>query len=63
MKERDLNHLKNMIKFADRVVKRIEGIPLEEFLHDEEKQDLILYPLGQLGEKAGTVGTVRGFIF
>jgi len=52
MNERDLNSLKNMLMFAERINNRIANISLEQFLDNEEKQDLILYPLGQLGENA-----------
>ena len=55
MNERDLNLLKNMLMFAERINSRIKNLSLEQFLNDEEKQDLILYPLGQLGENANRV--------
>ena len=55
MNERDLNSLKNMLMFAVRINIRIENVSLEQFLDDEEKQDLILYPLGQIGENANRV--------
>ena len=55
MKERDLNSLKNMLMFAEKINSRIENVSLEQFLRDEEKQDLILYPLGQIGENANRV--------
>ena len=55
MNERDLNSLKNMLMFAERINSRIENVSLEQFLYDEEKQDLILYPLGQIGENANRV--------
>jgi len=55
MNERDLNSLKNMLIFAERINSRIENVSLEQFLDDEEKQDLILYPLGQIGENANRV--------
>jgi uncharacterized protein with HEPN domain len=55
MNERDINYIKNMLMFAERVRTRIEQISIDEFISDIDKQDLILYPLGQIGENAGNV--------
>ena len=55
MNERDVNYVKNMLMFAERVRDRVKQISLEEFITDIDKQDLILYPLGQIGENAGRV--------
>jgi len=44
-----------MLMFARRVDDRIATISLQQFNDDIDKQDLILYPLGQLGENAGSV--------
>ncbi|MCL2605205.1 MAG: DUF86 domain-containing protein [Defluviitaleaceae bacterium] len=51
----DIKYLKNMLKFSEKIMHRIQNISLSQFLDDEEKQDLILYPLGQLGENANRV--------
>lgn len=55
MTERDKSYVENMLMFALRVQSRINSVDLATFLHDEEKQDLVLYPLGQLGENANKV--------
>jgi len=55
MNERDLCSLKNMLMFAERINSRIKNLSLDQFLENVEKQDLILYPLGQLGENANRV--------
>ena len=55
MTEKDYNHFKSMLNFALRVRNRVDGISLERFLTDEERQDLILYPIGQLGEHASNI--------
>jgi len=44
-----------MLNFSERINNRIQNLSLEQFLNDEEKQDLILYPLGQIGENANRV--------
>ena len=58
MNEKDYYHFKSMLNFALRVQKRIAGISMEQFLTDEERQDLILYPIGQVGEHASNVSEV-----
>jgi uncharacterized protein with HEPN domain len=55
MNERDFNSLKNILMFAERISSRIKNVSLEQFLDNEETQDLILYPLGQIGENANRV--------
>ena len=55
MTEKDYYHFKRMLDFALRVQSRIDGITIERFLTDEERQDLILYPLGQIGECANNI--------
>ena len=42
MNERDLNLFKNMLMFAERINSRIKNVSLEQFLNDEEKQDIPL---------------------
>ena len=55
MNERDNHYIKNMLVFAERVSDRISKISPEDFSADIDKQDLILYPLGQIGENANKV--------
>jgi uncharacterized protein with HEPN domain len=44
--------LENILMFAKRVQSRIKPESIESFLANEEKQDSILYCLGQIGEVA-----------
>ncbi|MCL2199822.1 MAG: DUF86 domain-containing protein [Defluviitaleaceae bacterium] len=55
MTKRDKAHVENMLMFALRIQRRIKNVDLATFLDNEEKQDLILYPMGQLGENANKV--------
>jgi hypothetical protein len=39
-----------MLKFAERVDRRIADVSQEIFLENEDVQDLILYAIGQIGQ-------------
>ena len=44
--------LEQILMFAKRIQKRMNGITLETFLNDDYLQDAVLYCLGQMGETA-----------
>ena len=47
--------LEQILMFAKRTQKRMDGIALETFLCDELLQDSVLYCLGQMGETAARI--------
>jgi len=51
MTEKERKCLENMLDFAERVQRRIGDMTYEEFSVDKDKQDMVLYALGQIGEK------------
>ena len=55
MTEKDRKCLENMLDFAERVHRRICDMTYEEFATDEDKQDMVLYALGQIGENASGI--------
>ena len=55
MTAKDRNCLRNMLEFAERVERRVHDMTYEQFSNDEDKQDMILYALGQIGENADSV--------
>jgi len=58
MKEKDLEHLRLMLDFAKRVERRILGISIDEFLKNEDLQDMTLYAIGQVGENASAISDI-----
>ena len=55
MTEKDRKCLENMLDFAERVYRRICDMTYEEFATDKDKQDMVLYALGQIGENASGI--------
>ena len=55
MKNKDIEHLKLMLDFSKRVKRRIYGISVDNFLEDEDLQDMVLYAMGQIGENANAI--------
>ncbi|MCL2055325.1 MAG: DUF86 domain-containing protein [Oscillospiraceae bacterium] len=55
MNDRDFAYFESMYMFAKRVERRIEGVSLELFLEDEDIQDLVLFAIGHIGEKANSI--------
>jgi uncharacterized protein with HEPN domain len=55
MNERDKEALQRMLLFSERVQLRISDLTLEQFLINLEKQDAILYSIGQVGECANII--------
>ena len=55
MKPETRNLFEQILMFAKRIQKRMEGIDLETFLSDEFLQDAVLYCLGQMGEIASRI--------
>ena len=56
MTDRDNDHLCRMLDFSRRISRRIEGVSAEEFLADDNLQDMVLYAIGQVGENANAIG-------
>ena len=55
MNDKDISHLKLMLDFALRVTRRISGVSIEEFITNEDLQDMVLYAIGQVGENAHAI--------
>ena len=55
MTEKDRKCLENMLDFTERVHRRICDTSYQEFSADRDKQDMVLYALGQIGENASCI--------
>ena len=58
MASKDTDHLQRMLNFSIRIMRRIEGVTAEEFLADDDLQDMILYAIGQVGENANAISDI-----
>jgi len=47
--------LEQILRFATRIQSSMKAETLEDFLTDEDKQDAIMYRLGQIGETASKI--------
>jgi len=55
MQDRDYALLSRMLEFSKRIKRRTSGISINDFLEDDDLQDMILYAIGQVGENANAV--------
>ena len=55
MNSKDITHLKLMLDFARRAVRRVSGVTIDRFLADQDLQDMVLYAVGQVGENASAI--------
>jgi len=55
MPARDYDHLQRMHEFSKRIMRRIGNVSAEDFLADDDLQDMVLYAIGQVGENASAV--------
>ena len=55
MNEKTRGQLELILMFAERIQRMMKSETLEVFLLDEDKQDAILYRLGQVGETASKI--------
>jgi len=51
MNPKDRKILTGILEFAYKVKRRMSGVPLKEFLDNDDLQEAVLYALGQMGEK------------
>jgi len=58
MVDKDIDHLKRMLDFSIRIIRRIDGITAEDFLANDDLQDMVLYAIGQVGENANAVSDI-----
>jgi len=60
MQDRDYVFVSRMLDFSKRIVRRTAGISINDFLENNDLQDMILYAIGQVGENANAVSdTIR----
>ncbi|MCL2159219.1 MAG: DUF86 domain-containing protein [Oscillospiraceae bacterium] len=55
MINKDYEHIKLMLDFARRVKRRIAEVSVDQFLENDDLQDMVLYAMGQIGENANAV--------
>jgi len=55
MQDRDYALLLQMLEFSKRIKRRTTGITINDFLGNDDLQDMILYAIGQVGENANAV--------
>jgi uncharacterized protein with HEPN domain len=55
MTDKDRAYLQRMLEFSRRIQRRVSNTTAEEFLVDENLQDMVLYAIGQVGENANAV--------
>ena len=55
---KDRDHLRRMLNFSIRITRRIENVTAEDFLSDDDLQDMVLYAIGQVGENANVVSEI-----
>ena len=55
MLAKDNDHLRRMHEFSRRIMRRVEEVSAEDFLADDDLQDMVLYAIGQVGENASAV--------
>jgi len=52
---KDNDYLQRMYEFSKRIMRRLEEVSAEDFLADDDLQDMVLYAIGQVGENASAV--------